>query len=474
MTGTRIRLLIPVSQHFTVRYLVRTGMLKMLANFSQPVVALTWEDPALRREIELLGAEVHTVPQFKFGNDFEHVRARINHWHRRYRKTVTTRIDRRRNALFMSRRSLLVNRFREALMTLESALPQGVERLLAKDEELFWRDTNVDEFKCLFENARPDAVFSVTPFIYQDEPLLRLGRKACIPLFTAILSFDNITARTWLPVTFQHYMVWNRYNAQELLRSYPAVKAEDVSVTGPPQFDFYWDESYIWDEGAWRRELGLPTDAPVIFWGSGYVKIVPNETSLLLDLDQAIENGQIPDKPVILFRRHPVDIESRWTPVLKQCKHVVVDRPWQARETDGKTDISRRDIERLVSTLHHSHVHVNVSSTLTVDGAIFDKPQVGPAYDPEGRPQYDQVLKELYLREHYLPITNSGGLALAGNTGEFIEAVCSALREPGRLAVGRQKLVEEICTFDDGKSTERGVNVLKSRLGKSQFFVMVS
>ncbi|MBK9926016.1 MAG: CDP-glycerol glycerophosphotransferase family protein [Anaerolineales bacterium] len=440
----------------------------MLAEFSQPVIALAWDDPQLGTEIESLGGEVFITSHFKHGHEFEHVRARINHWHRRYRNTVTTAIDARRNALFMDGRSLAVHTLRNALMTAEQLLPGNMERLFAKDEELFWQDTNVADFVPVLENARPDAVFSITPFIYQDEPWLRLGRKADIPLFTAILSFDNITARTWLPVTFRHYMVWNKYNKQELLRSYPTVKVDDVSVTGPPQFDFYWDKSYIWDENTWRRELGLPMDAPVIFWGSGYVKIVPNETSLLLDLDFAIENGQIPDKPVILFRRHPVDIESRWTPILKQCKYVVVDRPWQAREANGKMDISRYDIERLASTLYHSCVHVNVSSTLTVDGAIFNKPQVGPAYDPEGRPKYDRVLKELYLREHYLPITNSGGLDLARNTKEFIDAVSSALEKPGKLAVGRQKIVEEICAFSDGESTERISRVLKGVLTNGQ------
>jgi hypothetical protein len=259
-------------------------------------------------------------------------------------------------------------------------------------------------------------------------------------------------------------MLWNKHNQNELLRSYPAVKPDTISVTGPPQFDFYWDKSYLWDESSWRKELGLPVSAPVIFWGSGFVKIVPNETSLLMELNQAITEGRIPEKPVILFRRHPVDVESRWAPVLKHCRHVIADTPWLARETEGKTNISRYDIEKLVSTLYHSHVHVNISSTLTVDGSVFDKPQIGPAYDPEHRQKYDRVLKELYLREHYLPITYSGGLEMVQNVREFIGAIRCALKDPEKLRSGRKTIVNEICTFNDGKSTERVSNILRNNL----------
>lgn len=439
-------------------------MLEKLKEFSQPVIALSWEDATLRREIELMGAEVYTIPTFKFCSDFEHVRTRVNHWHRLYRKTVTTQIDNRRNALFIDQRSLITKTLRDLWMVSQLRMPNGVQKLLARDEEAFWNGTNVKDFYQLFEKANPDAVFSITPFDMQEEAILRIGKRKDLPLFGAILSFDNITARTWIPVTFQHYMLWNKYNRQELLRSYPSAKQDAVSLTGPPQFDFYWDKSYLWDEGAWRKEVGLPMSAPVIFWGSGYVKIVPNETSLLLELDRAIAEGRIPEKPVILFRRHPVDFESRWEQILKQCRYVVVDAPWRARETGGKTNVSRYDIEKLVSTLYHSHVHVNVSSTLTVDGSVFDKPQIGPAYDPDRRSNYDKVLKELYLREHYLPITNSGGLDIVESAEEFIGGIRSALNDPGKFCSGRETIVREICTFDDGKSTDRVSNTLRELL----------
>jgi len=57
-------------------------------------------------------------------------------------------------------------------------------------------------------------------------------------MLTAILSFDNITKRGWIPVIFETYMVWNRDNKMQLERIYPQIQKERIVVTGAPQFDF--------------------------------------------------------------------------------------------------------------------------------------------------------------------------------------------------------------------------------------------
>jgi hypothetical protein len=124
-------------------------------------------------------------------------------------------------------------------------------------------------------------------------------------------------------------------------------------------------------------------------------------------------------------------------------------------------NVRRADIERLVSSLYHSKVHINTSSTMSVDGAIFDRPQVGPAYDDRPARKFDRVTRELYLREHYLPITNSGGLTLAHDRDEFIAAVRDGLLHPETQQQGRKKMTQEICTFADGKSTQRVAGELK-------------
>jgi hypothetical protein len=92
---------------------------------------------------------------------------------------------------------------------------------------------------------------------------------------------------------------------------------------------------------------------------------------------------------------------------------------------------------------------------MAIDGAVFDRPQVGPAYDDSPSRKYDLTCKELYLHEHFLPITRSGGIEIANSREELIRAIRLGLEDPGRLKDARKKLVREVCTYDDGRATER-------------------
>jgi hypothetical protein len=144
---------------------------------------------------------------------------------------------------------------------------------------------------------------------------------------------------------------------------------------------------------------------------------------------------------------------------------VIMDEPWAVRTGDLTTSSATvDDIERLVSTLEHAQVHVNTSSTMTVDGAYFDRPQVGPAYDEGGRAAERQV-RDLYRREHWLPITASGGMDIAESRQAMVAAVRDGFAEPGARQEGRRRLVSEIITRRDGRATERVATGVAAELG---------
>lgn len=456
------RLLIPIFTHFSVRYILRTGMLEKFTDFSTPLIALSWEDPELEKEFKALGCEIHQVPNFTFSPRFKELRELVNLWHKFYRKTNTTLIDIKREGSLLPFRERLSYEKKVLTDRLKIANPTHIPRLLDEEEALFWTDTNFSEFDAILEASNPDMVFSITPFVNKEEPLLRCAEKRAIRKITSIISFDNVTTRTRLPVPFDHYLVWNQYNHDELLRSYPYITADKITISGPAQFDFYYDPSYLIDDTVWRKTLSLPLDRPVILFGGGTDKIVPNEPLFLKQLDEAITAGEVPANPVILFRRHPGDGAGRWQEVLADARNTWVDNSWQANEKRGQINITREDIEQLCSTLAHCAVQINSSSTLTVDGSVYDRPQIGPAYDPGFSKKYDRVLKDLYIREHYIPITRSGGLDLVTSRDSLVKAVNDGFSDPGAKAGGRRKIVSEICTYADGNSTQRVVDKLKA------------
>ncbi len=70
------RLLIPMSLQFSVRYLLRSGLLSQISDFAQPVILLGWADESLEGELRQAGCEVHSLNKAKWGAQYEEARAR--------------------------------------------------------------------------------------------------------------------------------------------------------------------------------------------------------------------------------------------------------------------------------------------------------------------------------------------------------------------------------------------------------------
>jgi hypothetical protein len=455
------RLLLPVSIQFAVRYVLRTGLLSKLSEFAQPVILMAWEDDELKLEFEASGAEVHALPKARFGLAYERVRTQVNLAFQDRLNSPSTPITRQLTEIYRPLPTRLRRQARDVFYRVQRVV-ENETLLFEKESRLRLEDTNLKEFIACVERLKPDSLLSLTPFLDDESQLDRAALLQQIPACASILSFDNITTRGWIP-TFQRYLLWNRYNEAELRRAYPEAVNSPVNIVGAPQFDFYWDETYFWDEDKWQTQLGLPTERPVILFGGASYTIAPNEQEYVLAIDRAIEDRRLPDNPILLVRPHPVDPLERWQPTMRQTKHAVYNTPWASgAKSAAFANIRREDIERLTSTLKYSAVHVNTSSTMTVDGAIFDHPQIGPTYDADKK--FNALMRDLYLREHFLPITNSGGLHQTYNAEELILAVKQALIDPSRNHEGRSKLVREICTYTDGKSTVRVAEAVKNFL----------
>jgi len=255
------RLLIPLSIQFSVRYLLRTDLLSKIAEDAQPVILLAWHDAGLEAELEQAGAEVHHLIEPEQTSQYDRIRSYINVLHVRRVNSPSWEIRERRadrdRSFWTRHRRRLRKKVFESLFAVG-----GAKWVLKKEAELFWTNTNAPEVSKQLEQLRPDAVFTLTPFLREEDAVLRVCALRGVPMCTAILSFDNITTRGWIPVTFQKYLMWNRHNVNELLRAYPAAQGQSVEIVGAPQFDFYWDPGYLWDETTWPGAMVCLTAGP--------------------------------------------------------------------------------------------------------------------------------------------------------------------------------------------------------------------
>lgn len=456
------RLLIPITIPFCIRYFIRSKALNAIKDFCEPVLLINGSNEELEKELAEKGIEFYHFPKSTFGKLFDFITKLNGFKYGRKIESVSTDIDiRRNNFLWMQDKALTKKKKINSILNIASyAVPGTLLNLF--ENNYVEKTSNLHAIKQTAKTWRIDMVLTLTPFLKDEFLLLKAFKALKVPIVYSVLSFDNLTTRGYLPVKFDHFYVWNQLNKNEVLRIFG--NSQPVDIVGPVQFDFYWDPTYLWDKEKWKSELGIITDRQIILFGAGLPNIVPNEHQYLLDIDRAISANEIKGNPIILLRPHPLDNLVRWQSILDQCNNVIVDNSCESGSAKQRTSrFANYDITRLCSTLKWTDVHVNASSTMTLDGAIFDKPQVGPAY-ATGDCELAVILNELYYREHYLPITESGGLQVAYSNEQLTSYINEAFSSPGKLAQQRKDMVDIYCGNEHGGAAERLAMALKNLL----------
>lgn len=464
------RIAVTISFSFSIRYIVRTGLLERMKEFSEPVICIFWKQDDLIEELKSKGFEVHILPESQKSKLYSNTRQKIDYWFKYFRlKSPTKNIEPRYTEKFKSTKSVIINRLREYYNYLKFLVPGTANKIHKLEQQLLLTDTNYNAMLQLVDDLNIEAVFAVTPFHSQEDIFLRAAKAKGKQMIASILSFDNVVKRGWVPVNYDCYMVWNKYNANEIRRIYTeAVKEnnDNVNIVGAPQFDFYKRKEYILPREEWLQIVGLPdTDRKIILYAGGPPALFPQEPQFLQHIDEALSKGMISGNPIVLFRCHPIDRIERWKEALKDCRHIYFDSSWSGADQVKYANITDNDIAKLCSTIYYTDVHVNLSSTMTIDGSAFKKPQIGPGYD-EIYPHSKYPLITYYYQEYYLPVMETNGVALAHSRKEMIDFINDALLHPENYVTKCEDILKAIITYDDGKSTERVVDILKRELEK--------
>ena len=77
-----------------------------------------------------------------------------------------------------------------------------------------------------------------------------------IPTATFLFSWDNLTSQGRILPAYDHYLVWNEQIRDQLRRIYPSVRADQITVTGTPQFDFHFQREFYWTREEFCRRVG--------------------------------------------------------------------------------------------------------------------------------------------------------------------------------------------------------------------------
>jgi len=309
----------------------------------------------------------------------------------------------------------------------------------------------------LLADAGIDMVLSVTPYHDQDGLLLRAADRADVTSVSAIISFDNPTTRARLIAPGASVPVWNRHNAAEMVRSYPELEPGRVQVVGAPQFDLHRRPDLVLDEARWREELDLPDGRPIILYGASPTQLIPDEDILFRSIDDLIGSGRLRDDPFLLVRRHPADVGSP-VPGGPDLAHGRIVEAWTTGTGSVASWPDDQELAMQMSSFAHCAVHVSICSSMCLDGAMFDRPQVGPEFIPGGDRRSRRRLALFYAQEHWTPIRRSGAVRATTDIGQLVAAINEGLEHPERRADERRRLLDDVLTFHDGTAARRLVD----------------
>jgi len=134
------------------------------------------------------------------------------------------------------------------------------------------------------------------------------------------------------------------------------------------------------------------------------------------------------------------------------------------RSTDGRF-ASEEAQARLVSTLAHADVCVNMASTMSLDAAVVDTPVVCVAFALGDRGLEHWLAGACYETTHYAPIAASGGVRIARSLDALVAETASCVQAPARDRAARARMVDDVCGPTDGDAALRIANLIRRLVG---------
>lgn len=311
----------------------------------------------------------------------------------------------------------------------------------------------------------PDLVWSTVCVRHQEYPYVLVCHDMNICIVTSILSFDNLTSRTTIP-KFDHYLVWNQRMHDQLLSYYHTIRAQDVSITGTPQFDFHRSPGFQWSREDTLSHLGLPEGSRYILYTGSSQFLAPDEPELVSQFARRLATDPMLSDSWLVVRLHPLDDWDRWRISMDASYRVILSLPWASKpDKTGWTLSSPNDQRAWISSLLHADCCINIASTTSLDAAILDRPVIGIRFDKEPQAPPD-ILYEEYDTEHYIHLAQSDGIQLALSWENLMNLIHEARNNPSRWRAARELMVAREVGQADGQAAKRVLGVLNQLVTK--------
>lgn len=258
--------------------------------------------------------------------------------------------------------------------------------------------------ECLeqLKEYKPDLVFSTTQRATQAIAPMLAAQDLGIPTACWIYSWDNLP-KGMSTIEADYYFVWSELMKEQLLQYYPKIKADQIFVTGTPQFEPHYDKSLIQSREEFCRHYDLKASRKYICFSGDDQTTSPLDQYYLEDAAKAVLKLREEGYDLgLIYRKVPIDFSGRYDGILEKYKDVItsIDPVWKPMGNRWNEVMpTKEDFKVLVNTCHHCEFVINICSSMVFDFVTHDKPCIYPNYE---QPQLNKGIRDIGQNYNYV------------------------------------------------------------------------
>lgn len=333
-------------------------------------------------------------------------------------------------------------------------------RFLTKTERFSSRlFSSSDRYVDLYKKLKPSLVFNGSHIHSRNAiQAVQSAQWLGIPTATFIFSWDNLTSQGRVTLPYDYFLVWNESIKTQLLEMYPWIRAENVFVTGTPQFDFHFRPQFHLGRKEYCEQIGADSNRPIVFYATGMANHMPDEPEIVERIADILDEFDSANRPQLLVRIYAKDLSNRFDNLKRRREDILFPKvEWDSAWLTPKFE----DSYALVNTLRHCALGINVASTLSLELCMFDKPVINVGYNPYSVDEDVLRYADYYEFDHYKPVVDSGAVQVAWSEADMRNLIRSCLSDPAARKTNREKLINRMFGDTlDGRSSDRVAETL--------------
>lgn len=316
-------------------------------------------------------------------------------------------------------------------------------------------------YRRYFDEYHPDLVFASNITAPIDRVITREARIRGVRVIGANKSWDTLSSKGYLDIQADILLVQNDLQAQEAreIQRY----AGEIIVAGYPWFDFFLDTRGILSREEFCRQKKLDPLKKIIYFFPSAKFVDPSLEEHVSVLSDLIEKRRIVAPAQILVVARP-KYEFDISRVRALPNVIVYVPPTGAYEAAlDWEEVSHEEIEDFRNQTFHADVIVNAVSTMSVEGALMDRPIISTNFDIV-KTNYWLSVAVWHKSYNWLRLMETGGVSEARSADELATLVNSYLDHPEMCHDGRVRIVRQQNHFVDAFSTSRWISVVKETI----------